>query len=957
MKFGLTAVSTFAIAVTLASTAQAQTTSPAEAQAEADAIDEEVVVTGSRLRSTVLTSVAPITAVDTVAIEQSGRQNIADILTDQPQIGVGLNGANTQRNATSVGLNQVDLRRLGGQRTLVLINGRRQVSGQPFTAAVDLNSVPSAMVERVEVVTGGTSAVYGADAVSGAINIVLKRDFEGLEARAFGGVTSRGDGESYGLNLIGGQSFGGGRGNIVANVFYDSTAGVQSTQRSYGVNGINTIRNPADTANNDAVPNFITSPTIRFVGATQLASANTSLGRTIFAADGGSSRPYSLGSIGNQAGRTIGGDGGFFEQYDNLSLPIERIGGALNVNFEASDGVNLFLEARVMNSKVLSFWQPVADDFVYAAPRINVSNPFVPADFRAQATAANISSFQVFRVYDDFGRRGSDADRLMQQYTVGVEGKAWGDWTYEAYAGYGHTRASTILLNGRQQDRFLQSVDVILLNGAPACADPAARAAGCQPLNPFNPSSTPAGIAYSLFNDRYRSTASLAMVGASMNGTLFNLPAGPVALVVGAEARDARARTEPSADLQTGRTYYPQEAPVSGSIKVKEAFGELRVPLLADITLVKELTFQAAARVSDYNVNGTQTSWNAGGVFSPVDGVRFRVMRSKAARAPNITELFSPANESFFFVQDPCDVSVITQAANRQANCTALGIRPGFNAPTNGRTTPARVGGNPNLDVETAYTWTAGAVFTPNFAPGLSLTIDYYDIHIRDAIGTIPIGTILNNCVDLAGPPSANPLCSLITRDPTTFGVTNIVATQVNIGQLATRGIDFALAYGFDLVRVSSSLPGRINLNLNGNYLIRLRQLTDGNDPRTENQREGFLGDPKFQVLGSLTYSIDKLAVTWRGRYLQSTDINGSINLFAGRPTDQFDVSQTGDFLFNDLSVNYEFSQKTSLRVNVNNLFDVKPPQRGLNIHQGINDASIYPNLGASFVGAVTHRF
>lgn len=946
-------VSSIALTIACAAPAWAQT-APAD---EPTAASEDIIVTGSRLPSTVLTSVAPVAAVTTEAVEQSGLQNIADVLTDMPQIGVGLNDSNTQRQATAVGLNQVDLRRLGAQRTLVLVNGRRQVAGQPFTAAIDLNAIPAALVERAEIVTGGTSAVYGADAVSGVVNIILKRDFEGLQARAFGGVTSRGDGESYGLSLTGGINFGGGRGNVTANVFYDNVAGVQSTQRDYAVNGINTIANPANTGNADGAPNFITRPGIRFAGPTQIASTFTTLGNTVFTPDGLSSRPYDFGQIGNRAGRLIGGDGGFFEQYDNLSLPIERLGGSFNVGFDVTDDTRLFLEARVLSSKVLSFWQPVADDFVYAAPQISVNNPFVPADFRQAATAAGISRFPVFRVYDDFGRRGSDADRLMQQYTAGVEGTLFGDWRYEAFGGYGHTRSSTILLNGRQQDRFLESVDVILINGQPACASATARANGCAPFNPFNPSATPAGIEYSRFDDFYRSTASLAMVGASANGTLFDLPAGPVALALGVEARDARAKTQPSAALQSGRTYYPQEAPVSGSIRVKEAFGELRVPVLRDSALGKELTLQAAARISDYNINGTQTSWNAGGAYEPFDGLRLRAMRSKSVRAPNITELFSPANETFVFVQDPCDASVVSQTANRQQNCSALGIPANFNAPTNGRTTPARVGGNPNLDVETAWTWTFGGVIAPPSIPGLSLTVDYYDIRIDGAIGTIPIGTILNNCVDLDGPPESNPLCALITRDPATLAVTRVVATQVNVGQLSTRGIDFALSYDFALSTLSQSLPGRMQLSLQGNRLLQLRQLTNATDPRTENKREGFLGDPELELLGTATYSIDGFSATWRARFIQSTDINGSINLFAGRPVDLFDEAKTGDYLFNDLSFNIDVLDTSSVRLNINNIFDVKPPQGPFNIHQGINEASIYPNLGTTFLAVLTHRF
>jgi iron complex outermembrane receptor protein len=952
----LNSVSFMAVAVLATTPAHAQSTQPAApAESASDGDSQEIIVTGSRLGTTELTSVAPVVSVSRDLIASSGKENIADVLTDLPQIGVGLSGANTQNQATAVGLNLVNLRKLGTQRTLVLVNGRRQVAGEPMTAAVDLNSIPSALVERVEVVTGGTSAVYGADAVSGVVNLILKKDFEGLEIRGHGGITSRGDGESYGFDLTAGQNFADGRGNVSINFLYDKVQGVGAADRSYGINGLNTISNPANTGNNDGIPNFITAEGIRFVGSTVLGSTFTSLGQTIFSADGRSSRPYDYGQIGNRFGRSIGGDGGFFEKYDNLSLPIERYGLSANLNYEIADNINLFFEGRYNKSKVKSFWQPVADDFQYAAPEIEADNPFIPADFRAAINGAGIQSFPFFRVYEDFGRRGSDVDRTTQQYTLGFDGDLGGSWKYNVFAGYGHTGQSTILLNGRNQDRFLESVDVITLGGQAVCRDPAARARGCVPLNVFNPSATPAGIEYSRTDDVYYSSTSLRMAGASLNGELVQLPAGPLEVALGVEAREAKGRTRPSDALQSGRIFYPQESPVSGSIKVKEAFGEIRVPILEDVFLIKELTLQAAGRVSDYNNNGTQTSWNVGGSYAPVEDLRFRVMRSKSVRAPNIGELFSPVNQSFFFVQDPCDLSVINQAANRPGNCAALGIPSGYIAPTNGRTIPASVGGNTALDVETAKTWTVGAVFTPSFLPGLTASVDFYDIKIGEAIGIVPIQTILNNCVDLAGPPSGNPLCGLITRDATTKAVTNVLATAVNIGKFETRGIDFSVNYRTDLTGLD--LPGRLTFGVTGTYLDKLRQFTDANDPRSENKLEGQLGNPKWEMLGTVTYAIDPVEVTWRTHYLGSTSILSSVNVFAGIPADQFDRSRTGAEIYNDLSINYNISDKANVRFTVNNIFDNKPPARPFLIHSGIYDAALYPNLGTNFSLSASYRF
>lgn len=959
MKVGLLATSGLMLVLPAWAGAHAQAAaepaSPAPVQREADD-DNTIVVTGSRLSQTALTSNVPVLIADSEDIAVSGQENAADFLTDLPSVGIGFNDSNSQRVATGVGLNLVNLRRLGTGRTLVLVNGRRQVAGTPLSAAVDLNSIPAALINRVEVVTGGASAVYGADAVSGVINILLKDDFEGLEARVRGGITSRGDGESYGISLTAGQNFADDRGNLVVNFFYDNVQGVEAADRRWGVSGFNTIRNPDDVAANDGIPNFIQSPDIRFNGPNQLGVVFLDSGTFVVNPGGATVRPYDFGAIGDRGGRSIGGDGGFFERYDNLTLPIERYALSANLNYELAENVNFFFEGRYVKSSVQSFWQPVADDFSYAAPFITLDNPFVPADLAALVQAEGGTGFPFFRVYDDFGRRGSDAERNQQQYTLGLNGRVFDGWSYSVFAGYGSNSSSVRLLNGRQQDRWLESVDVILLNGQPACRSADARARGCQPLNPFNPAATPAGIEYSRVDDSYFSRASLRMVGASLTGELFQLPAGPVETAIGVEARENTARTQPSDALQSGRIYYPQEAPVSGSIRVKEAFGEIRVPLLRDMLLVNELTVQAAARISDYNNNGTQTSWNVGGAYSPVEGLRFRAMRSKSVRAPNIGDLFSPLNESFFFVQDPCDISVVGLSPNRAQNCQGLGLPAVFNAPTNGRTTRARIGGNPALDPETARTWTFGLTFVPTFVPGLTLSLDYFDIKIADAIGNIPVGSILNNCVDLPLAPSENPLCALITRDPATGGVTNIEATAVNIGRLETRGVDFTLDYRFRLATISQGLPGALSLSVTGTYLDRLREFTDANNPQSENKSEGYLGSPEWEVLGTATYSIDSLAITWRSHLYSSMSILGSVNLAAGIPSDQFDLPNTGTRVFHDLSVSYDVTEQLNARLNINNIFDSRPPNRGFNVHQGINEASLYPNIGTTFSFALTYR-
>lgn len=936
-----------ALALVLASQA------PGTALAAEGEVDE-VVVTGSRLAQTALTSPVPVTAVTEAQIEQAGTVNTADILTDLGGVFVGRTDTNSQNFYALAGMNLVDLRRLGFNRTLTLVNGRRQVAGDIFTNAVDLNSVPAPLIKRVEVVTGGTSAIYGADAVSGVINVILKDDFEGFEARVRGGVSARGDAESLSLSLTGGQNFAESRGNITATLYYDTQEGVKATARDYAVNGLCYINNPANTANNDGVPNNILRPNCRFFGPpNQSGAVNLGpLGLYTVLPGGVGVRPYDFGTIGNQFGTSLGGDGGFFEKYDNLQLPIERIAFATNLKFEVAPNVTAFVEGRFITSHVESRWQPPAD-FEYGAVTISAANPFVPADLRAILAANNAASFPFSRVYEAAGRRGSDSDRTTFQFTGGFRGRLMDRFNYEAYLGYGRTKFESQAVDARDQAKFLQSANVILLNGQPACADPVARAAGCQPLNVFNPASTPAGIEYARVRDTYNARNILKSAGISLSGPVFDLPAGPLEVVVGAEARENTAETMPSLSVQNGGIQWLFEKPIYGRITVKEAFGEVRAPILKDLPFVHELTLQAAGRISDYNTSGTTDTWNLSALWRPVEWVRLRAARSRAVRAPNVTELFSTRNQTFLTLVDPCSANNITANATRAANCRALGAPTGFVQTTGSKST--FTGGNPNLQPETADTWTYGIAVQPGFAPGLTATIDYFAIKIRDSIGTIPAQTLVNNCVDLPGPPAQNPACAAVTR-AADFQLASVSATQLNLGALRTRGIDFTLNYAFDLDRWTA-LPGRATLTLNGTRLLKLRQQTNAANPTSELRLEGYLGQPKWEVSGSATYDLERLSVTWRTHVLGSTGVQGNINVFAPPPTDLLDEPRTGVEVVHDLSVAYELSDDTDLRATVNNIFDAKPPSRGVPIHIGRDNASIYPNLGTMFSAEVRHRF
>ncbi|MGH7009431.1 MAG: TonB-dependent receptor domain-containing protein, partial [Caulobacteraceae bacterium] len=924
----------------------------------------ELVVTGSRLQTTVLNSPNPVIIATSVQLQRMGTDNLERAITQLPGVAPGLTDTNTENFYYLAGLNLVDLRHLGYNRTLVLVDGMRQVAGDVGTNAVDLNTIPVEMVDRVEVVTGGLSAIYGADAVSGVVNIILKDHYQGLDVRVHGGITAYGDGEDWGFSLIGGHNFANDRANVTVGFDFDRSEGVPALARPWGRDSVSVVPNDNPTGPNS--PAYITVHNALFFGIDQKGFvAVAPYGANDFYtpnANGTAFLPYNYGTLSNYTvndvlnnGVQVGGDAGYFRPFDNLSLPLQRFSASLNFTYQLTPKVQFFTENRWAESWVKDRWQPTAD-FEYGEFFVSASNPYVPASFLPVLAAAGQNGFYFGREYVDEGRRGADDDRFTQQYTVGLKGDL-GRFKWQAFVGYGQMNLDSLLVGARDQTRFLQSVDVIELNAAPACADPVARAEGCQPFNPFNPASTPLGAAYSAASGRFTASNELGMTGANITGDLFNLPAGAVSASLGAEARENYfGESGSNCDIQM-----LCNTPVSGQTKVAEVFSEARVPLLKDFPLVHDLYFQGAVRYSDYTNNGGHLSWNLGGVWSPVQSINFRIMRSRSVRAPNISELYSAETQGFENLNDPCSVLNIPLNPNRAKNCAALGIPAGFAQTTSSKA--VYFGGNPNLNVETADTWTAGVTVAPHYVPGLTLTADWYQINLTNAIGALDPQTVLYTCADEAVAPGANPDCAAITRDPSTHQISGVYSNAQNFGRLFTTGWDFNVTYDVPFQQFWSGFPGRLEFNVLASYLQRLRSYDSASDPSTQHQYEGYLGLPKWKFVGSATYALDKVAVTWRLTYLESTSILGSQLVAAPTPLNIYDLQTTGSKIYNDLSIAYQFRPDTNLRLNVNNIFNVAPPDRTNDINEGISygsayaAAGIYPNLGTTFLVTVDHKF
>ncbi len=914
---------------------------------------DELVITGSRLHQDPLSAPMPLQVIDRTQIEDSGVENIADAIVQLPALSVGVGLSNSRQLIVGAGLSLVSLRDLGVDRTLVLVNGRRQVSGSPLSAAVDLNTIPAELVDKIEVVTGGTSAVYGADAIGGVVNVILKKDFTGINLRATSGISSRGDAASKGFSLTGGTNFelGGHPGNATFSFVYDDADGVKASSRAYASNGLDVVSNPAATGQNTAIPNFIHIPdaTVNIVSN----PGDFTLGNQtwIFSNDGKSIRPFNFGPLGDRSGRSEGGDGINIEQFDPLRLPIRREVFGATLRYGDSSNAELFIETRIAGTQVQSTFQPTFDD---GDVQLSIDNPYLPPAAVALLRANDVTSVPFHRIIDEAGIRGTDNDRLMQQYVIGVDGTLPNKWTYEASSAYGITRESTVDLNDRDTARFLQSLDAVRdpSTGQIVCRDPSD---GCVPLDLVGINqASPAAIAFSRVNSPFRRAASQAVVNASVSGDLLSTPSGPVRFAGGAEYRRESALSVPGPAAQAGELFLPLIAATRGGFDVREVFAETRIPLLRSRPFFDELSVNAAARLSDYSTNGAKLAWHGGLEYQPVEGLRLRGLLSRSVRAPNIGELFSPPSEIYVFAQDPCDVSVNHASPARFAHCQELGIPANFVAPTDVRTLLALVSGNPQLVPETGDTWSAGFIYRSPEVPRFSLAADYWNILIRQAIGPMPPQTVANDCVDSPLDPSVNPDCERVTRDPLTHEILTISTINQNIARISAAGVDVQLAYRQDLPAVRGVAASSLETNLTTTWLRRLDFLGNVQDPTSLNAAQGVVGNPRWRALGSMTYRAGRLRATWRTQFIG----DARIDWFPGIPNNEFDLPDTGTKFFHDLALELQLGEHAHVHLNVNNVLDEVPPARGLLIHSGIGPgATVYPNLGRLFLASIDYRF
>lgn len=920
------------------------------AYAQDDAAVQEIVVTGSRIARPDLEISSPVRVLGNEEISLRAPATAEELLRDlpsaRPNLGPGVNNG-------SDGSSSIDLRGIGSNRTLVLLDGRRIV---PFglDGVTDLNTIPVALIERVDVVTGGASSVYGADAVAGVVNFITKADFTGIDLSGNYRITERGDAAAYQADLVTGASFDDGRGNAVLAFGYSKSAALNQNRRKYGEYALNT-GNGEPLGSQTAVPSFLLGPAIPGL-------ANDGLGYVIDPATG--------------AFRTAAASDLFNYNPDNLyQTPLERYNIYGSARYEFSDSAELYSSAMYTNSKV-SILSAASGTFTnpYFMP---LSNPYLPEAARNQlCSAANLNATQcaaagaatsttsldyrevpvtLARRFTEYGPRFQSVDTAQFQIQAGVRGKLSESIRYDVSAQFGETNQNQTRENWGSYSRVQQALRAF---NTTSCTN---TANGCVPLNLFGPegSITPQMIGFFDLDSYIRRTVQQTVVTGSVSGDLFDitspLAGAPIAFSVGAEYRKLTAEANPdgSARIQSEVLGTGARVPQDfGKYDVKEVFGELIIPLVEDKPFFYKLAIEAGIRYSDYSTTGASTTWKAGGSWEPAEGFKLRGMYQRAVRSPNIQELFaSPVTGLSSLQLDPCQGALPTGNAGLTALCIATGAPAaaiGAIPSPSASQINATSAGNPLLDVERARTITLGGVFTPSFVPGLSITADYFDIRVTDAITQPAQGDILNGCYSTTLNPTQvyNSFCQLIGRNPINGGLNGagetlgVVLGFSNLGIIDTSGIDLGISYRLNVDSLGiGGEPGSLTFGFNGTYLDHYyfqanplainRDCTGYYSTNCTNPR------PEFKWNARTTYASGPIRASLLWRYISGVDIEpyrpgstaGTTTPNGPNPTTVYDPYESiPAYSYFDLNLGAEVSEHLDISLLVSNLFDKQPP-------------------------------
>ena len=898
-------------------------TAPTDPVADDASTVEEIVVTGSRIQRRDADSVGPVLTLTAEDIRNSGSTSVGDLLQKLPSAGVSLNSNGTQ--GTSYGASSINLRYLGGaegsgNRVLVLVDGHRWVDGvgqRGFRDFVDLNTMPLGMIEGIEVLKDGASAIYGADAIAGVVNVQTLRDFDGLRVNTRYGATDRGDGEQFSSIVNWGKRFD--NSALVFSASYVKDSPILTADRDLTRLSLVPVTTPG------------TSPTGLFIlpGLSSNAYFGTGAG---FAS---SSAPitangltqYGPGALADNSFHTAVLPGDFYNtqaQGIYTTGPSERYGFYGRYRGDLSDTLSFHAEALFNRRVSDQLFSPVLLDIGgtagtirgFSLPSTHMFNPFGTANGVPVANALNFASTQAWRirkVMTDIGNRDNVQDVKTYRFGAGFDGQisAFGrNFNWDAYGSYARNEIKATALNGVNYENLFLGL------GSPAAC---AAAVGCVSVNLFGPMSA-AAADYIRFTTRETNSTEIYDLTFNITGDVLELPAGPLAVAAGYEYRQNKATDTPDAYANRTPTYLSSayttttaqtRVPTVGQYSLHEAYLELAVPVLKDMPLAESLDLSLAARYSNYDTVGDATTVKAGVGWRPIHDVLVRGTWSQGFRAPSILELFQGGREVSLQAIDPCNGG----AAANPGLVGCAGVPTGYNQANfnlNGLI-PGTTSGNLDLKPETADTYSFGVAIKPHFVPGLSLTLDWYDVRIKDAIASQAPAQILGLCATRGGV-----YCDLVRRDATTGAILNLGQGAQNLNEIRTSGIDGTVRYEFE------TSIGRFAAVLDASYLDEFTTIAP--DPAggaaIVDERAG-KGDrsrstyPHWKGQTSLRWSNGDWNALWRGRYIgESTDVVNTVK-----------DDKTDAVFYQDLEAGYRFDRfDATVTVGINNVFDVMPP-------------------------------
>jgi outer membrane receptor protein involved in Fe transport len=924
-----------------AMTAIVLTASPLAAQEAAgpgEEVVDEIVVTGSRIKRRDLDAPSLISTVDRVAIETSAQATVEELLNQMPQFTPDY--GRTSNNPGN-GSAQLNLRGLGAGRSLVMLNSRR-VAPSGVGSAVDVNNIPQALIDRVEIITGGASTVYGSDALAGVVNFITRDDYEGFSVETSYGVTGEGDGGFTDVNLAFGTNFSGGRGNVTVFGGYYDRPELYAGEREFSSVPIVEDREVGELyeGGSPITPSgVITAPPVDH------GNGPTA---TTFNADGTPRAFDDRADLYN------------FAEVNFLQTPLQRYNVGVLAKFEINESTEVYIESALTNNQSKRELAPTP---AFDVTIVNINNPVLTPETRQLfadnfEVQPNIAGFFMVRRLNELGPRRFENEREYWRTVVGIRGDFARDWAFDAWLTHTRSDEQELLLGDASRTRYLQGLLVPPETGE--CYDPSG---GCVPFDIFGPGRvSPESAAFIRFdalrNDTERTQQLASFFVAGPTAEIYG---GSIDVALGAEWRRDKALSKTDAALLTGDTMgFRGDAPVDGTESVTEAYAEVLIPLYKGEN-GSTINVELGGRLSWYDFAGSVGTHKIGMTWRPNDGLMFRAMQQRSVRAPNNLELFQEqyTEPGFFIVDDPsddpCSASQDPVGSGHTERCVIQGLPADQIGLYEGLPFyPANwvYGGNTALRSEVGETFTAGVVLTPARWQNWNMTLDFYDISVRNGIGVIyPRGI----CFDKRNTDYA--FCDTISRDAT-GNVVQVQVLQQNKALVSTRGIDMQIRYQTELPDTFALSGEMASLDV---YLVWTHMLSAQNQEDLTSSRiecAGYYETPCGGVNGTaiqnkinmrFNYRSGPLGVTLGTRWLEGTTSFAPLRpLYFGGPDPVLAIDEIDDFLYANLHIAYDISDDLSLGFGIENLFDKDPPLMP-HVYSNNTDTLYYDVFGRSY--------